>query len=89
VTRVQAPGGPAAGIRGASRSYFSVGGVFTMARRSSTSGGELYDLQVDPYELQSVHDDTAYAAVQAALADRLHALETCAGESCRTHQPEP
>ena len=54
-----------------------------------TGERELYDLQVDPYELQSVHDDPAYAKVQAALADRLHALETCSGETCRVHEPEP
>jgi N-acetylglucosamine-6-sulfatase len=54
-----------------------------------TGETELYDLQSDPFELQSLHDDPAYAPVESALADRLHNLETCAGASCRDYQPEP
>jgi N-acetylglucosamine-6-sulfatase len=44
---------------------------------------ELYDLHVDPYELQSQHANPAYDAVEAALAARLRSLVTCAGASCR------
>jgi N-acetylglucosamine-6-sulfatase len=49
-----------------------------------TGERELYDLQRDPNELQSGHDDPAYAPVQAELARRLQALRVCAGRSCRT-----
>jgi N-acetylglucosamine-6-sulfatase len=45
---------------------------------------ELYDLQHDPDELTSLHADPALAGLRATLAARLHALETCAGGSCRT-----
>ncbi|OLE36349.1 MAG: hypothetical protein AUG48_07605 [Actinobacteria bacterium 13_1_20CM_3_68_9] len=51
----------------------------------NTGERELYDLQKDPFELQSRHADPAYASVEAQLAARLHVLETCAGDSCRAH----
>jgi N-acetylglucosamine-6-sulfatase len=50
----------------------------------ATGERELYDLQRDPDELDSVHDDPAYAPVRSALAQRLSALRVCAGEGCRT-----
>jgi arylsulfatase A-like enzyme len=43
----------------------------------------LYDLKRDPWELQSVHDDPNYARIEAILARKLEALETCEGRSCR------
>ena len=60
-----------------------------MYAEHSTGERELYDLQRTPTSSRAVHDDPAYATVKAGLADRLHELETCAGESCRIHQPEP
>ena len=45
---------------------------------------ELYDLMNDPFELRSRHNDPAYASIRGQLATRLHALESCAGSSCRT-----
>src|ERR671934_1233680 len=44
---------------------------------------ELYDLQKDPYELQSHHANPAYDPIKNALAARLHNLVTCAGATCR------
>ena len=44
---------------------------------------ELYDLERDPYQLTSLHNDPAYAGVQAELALRLGLLSVCAGPSCR------
>ena len=44
---------------------------------------ELYDLARDPYELQSVHPDPAYAGIKARLAARLAVLRSCAGRTCR------
>ena len=50
----------------------------------ATGEAELYDLQSDPFELQSRHNAPAYASVRSALANRLHQLQNCAGASCRT-----
>lgn len=44
---------------------------------------EMYDLDDDPDQLDSVHADPAYAARRAAAAARLAELRTCAGSSCR------
>jgi N-acetylglucosamine-6-sulfatase len=45
---------------------------------------ELYDLARDPHQLNSLHDDPAHAALEARLAERLAALQACAGASCQT-----
>jgi arylsulfatase A-like enzyme len=50
---------------------------------------ELYDLQRDPFELQSRHNDPTYGLTKAQLATELHQLETCAGTTCRVHPPAP
>jgi N-acetylglucosamine-6-sulfatase len=50
---------------------------------------EMYDLQNDPYELQSLQNDATYTSVRQALKTRLHNLENCAGASCRVYQPDP
>jgi len=47
-----------------------------------TGEEELYDLKADPYQLQSRHDDPAYADVKATLRARLETLKECAGETC-------
>ena len=44
---------------------------------------ELYDLERDPYELESRHADPAYAGIRTDLARRLAKLRSCAGSSCR------
>ena len=41
---------------------------------------ELFDLEKDPCELNSVYDDPAYAEVVAALKDDLHRLQAEAGD---------
>jgi N-acetylglucosamine-6-sulfatase len=51
--------------------------------RYVTGERELYDLERDPHQLRSVHDDPAYARVEAALGRRLRALGDCAGRGCR------
>ena len=56
-----------------------------MYAEHNTGENELYDLQKDPFELQSRHDSPAYASVQARLAARLHTLQTCSGPTCRVH----
>lgn len=44
---------------------------------------ELYDLETDPLQLRSRHDDPALADVEAELASRLAGLRKCAGAGCR------
>ena len=44
---------------------------------------ELYDLERDPFQLESVHDDPEYRVVRLELAQRLAELKDCAGASCR------
>ena len=44
---------------------------------------ELYDLERDPEQLESVHDDPRYATVRQRLAEVLRRLRDCSGESCR------
>jgi N-acetylglucosamine-6-sulfatase len=48
---------------------------------------ELYDLQKDPWELQSRDQNPAYDSVQEKLADDLDQLQSCAGSGCRLHRP--
>ncbi len=55
----------------------------------NTGEKELYDLQIDPYELQSRHKAAAYASVKSVLTNRLHQLKQCAGATCRVHHPDP
>jgi N-acetylglucosamine-6-sulfatase len=50
----------------------------------SAGATELYDLEADPFELQSQHANPAYGPLRALLAARLDALRECAGDSCRT-----
>ncbi len=56
-----------------------------MYAEHDTGEKELYDLQKDPFELQSRHNYATYASVKAELAARLHELQDCAGSSCRVH----
>jgi N-acetylglucosamine-6-sulfatase len=50
----------------------------------SAGAVELYDLEEDPFELQSQHANPAFAPLRAQLAARLAALRDCAGDGCRT-----
>jgi N-acetylglucosamine-6-sulfatase len=52
--------------------------------RYGTGEEELYDLFIDPFELQSRHTDPAYAPAKAALASLLGQLAGCAGKGCRS-----
>jgi hypothetical protein len=50
---------------------------------NATGELELYDLELDPYELQNQAANPAYDEIEGALAQRLAALRTCQGKSCR------
>jgi hypothetical protein len=47
---------------------------YMYAETTVTGEKELYDLAVDPYELENVAGEPQYAAAQAVLATRLDAL---------------
>ena len=48
---------------------------------------ELYDLKTDPYELQSLHKDPAYASVKAQMVGLMNQLKACAGANCQIATP--
>ena len=50
---------------------------------NATGELELYDLELDPFELENQKDNPAYDKIQIALAKRLDVLRTCAGGECR------
>ena len=54
---------------------------YTYVKRH-TGEVELYDLRVDPYQLQSVHEDEQYAAAREALERLTEELKACAGPDC-------
>lgn len=47
-----------------------------------TGESELYDMAVDPGQLESKHNDPGYATVKATLALQLQALRSCVGAGC-------
>ena len=49
-----------------------------------TGAQELYDLERDPFELQSRHADPAYARVRSRLAALLSQLRDCDASACRS-----
>jgi N-acetylglucosamine-6-sulfatase len=51
----------------------------------ATGETELYDLENDPDQLQSLHADPAFDQVKGALAALLSRLRTCSGASCQVH----
>ncbi len=70
---------------GGARGFEAIRTERYMYAEHNTGEKELYDLQKDPFELQSRHDSPAYASVKAQLAARLHTLQTCSGPTCRVH----
>ena len=55
---------------------------FMYVEHRTTGEYELYDLENDPYELQSVDGFARYAKVQRDLRSRLRALDACVGLDC-------
>jgi arylsulfatase A-like enzyme len=49
---------------------------------------EFYDLQTDPYQLQSKPTNPAYAGVIANLQSKLTTLKNCSGATCWVTSPE-
>jgi arylsulfatase A-like enzyme len=59
---------------------------YTYVEWGETGEIELYDRQEDPYELENVAGDPAYAQIQAELAAKSARLAECAGKSCNVPQ---
>jgi N-acetylglucosamine-6-sulfatase len=57
-------------------------GSFVYAEHLTTGEYELYDLERDPYQLDSLDGDPAYEAIQRDLATRLETLRFCRGRGC-------
>jgi N-acetylglucosamine-6-sulfatase len=55
---------------------------FLYVEHRTTGEYELYDLQKDPYQLESVDGHARYAKVQRDLHSRLRELVSCAGFDC-------
>jgi N-acetylglucosamine-6-sulfatase len=55
---------------------------FLYVEHRTTGEYELYDLEEDPYQLQSVDGHERYRKVQRDLASRLRELTSCAGADC-------
>jgi arylsulfatase A-like enzyme len=55
---------------------------YTYVVWTETGEKELYDRDVDPYQLDNVAGDPAYAAVEANLAAKLEKLRDCKGNAC-------
>ena len=47
-----------------------------------SGGEELYDIRNDPYEVNNLASDPAYAAIKAQLIEKMNKLNDCAGSSC-------
>ena len=83
---LEGPGGVRAVAFSALRNY-----RFTYAEHEN-GARELYDLQRDPDQLGACTPTRRYDAIQARLAQRLAALQVCAGASCRARPkvtPQP
>lgn len=48
---------------------------------------ELFDLSIDPYQLESKHNESRYNNLKTALQTKLNTLKTCAGNSCLMRFP--
>jgi arylsulfatase A-like enzyme len=55
---------------------------YTYATYLEDGAQELYDRAKDPYELDNVVDDPAYATIRAHLVTKMNKLEKCKGAAC-------
>jgi arylsulfatase A-like enzyme len=60
---------------------------YTYVVWTQTGETELYDRAADPYQLDNVSGDPAYAAIEADLAAKTEALRNCVGQACNTVTP--
>jgi N-acetylglucosamine-6-sulfatase len=55
---------------------------YVYIEHASTGETELYDLEIDPFQLASKHADPGYATVKQHLQAQLAALRACTGSAC-------
>jgi N-acetylglucosamine-6-sulfatase len=55
---------------------------YTYVLWTETSEEELYDRRTDPFQLQNVAQDPAYAAIRARLVGLMQRLANCRGRTC-------
>jgi arylsulfatase A-like enzyme len=55
---------------------------YTYVVWTETGEPELYDRKTDPYQLQNLAGDPAYAGIEARLARKLAKLADCRGDAC-------
>ena len=72
---------PYRAIRTAERSYVEY--------RNAAQERELYDLERDPFQLESQHADPDTASERATLSAWLATLENCSGQGCRDAENAP
>jgi arylsulfatase A-like enzyme len=75
--------GPGGNNTGTTRLYTGIRTQRYVYIEHSSGERELYDLQTDPYELESKHADPAYAGIEAELGQRLAQLRDCTGLACQ------
>jgi len=78
-----------AGRRTRVGTYYAIRSDRYLFVRWRGGGRELYDLALDPFELDSVHRDPRYAEVRRVLEDGLDLLRRCEGAECSAAVPEP
>ncbi len=61
----------------------------TLPGGAAATETELYNLSVDPYELNNKHNDLTYASAMGALQKILNTLKNCSGSSCWVTIQEP
>ena len=55
---------------------------YTYVVYTETGERELYDRRKDPYQLNNIAGNPAYAQIEAKLAAQLKKLDRCKGRSC-------
>ncbi len=63
--------------------YFSVRTDSWLFSINQNDENQLYDLQADPYQLQSLHEDPDQDARKEELRQRIEKLKDCVGAQCR------
>jgi len=81
--RARAAAGPSIPLGSAVAPYQAVRTDRYVYFEYGTGERELYDLAIDPWQLESKHLDPAYAQTQAALALALVKLRLCSGDLCQ------
>jgi len=78
------PRAPFSAVRTTNLSRATPANQFYLEWNDGLGNKEFYDLPKDPYQLDSLHDDPAWASVRNMLASWLAQFRSCGGGSCQT-----